>query len=112
MQRAASFNEKAADYVESALELLVGIYPQNAYLAVKATLDLLAIRLKFFEREWPHPSPLSYQLCSLIRRFGLQQVLREFENGIKERVVPEAAQEQFNEFIHYAKESKVQGYDL
>lgn len=81
-------------------------------MAIKSSLDLLAFRARFFEREWPHPSPLSQQICWLIRAFGLQRVLQAFETCIKEVEVEEAVQEVFNEFIHYAKESKVQGYDL
>lgn len=84
----------------------------NAAMAIKTALDLLTFRGHFFEREWPHPSTLSAQICALIKSFGLQQVLQGFEACVKEVTIPEKAQELFSEFLHYAKESKVQGYDL
>lgn len=105
--------DKIADYVEGALESLLTLYtPSNLPMAIKCAFDLLAFRQRFFEREWPHPSPLSSQVCALIRSHGLQQVLKAAEACVREVQVPEGVQEIFNEFIHYAKESKVQGYDL
>ncbi len=105
--------DKIADYFEGSLEALLSIYcPSNLAMAIKSALDLLAFRSRFFEREWPHPSSLSFQICELIKQDGLQRVIQTFEACVKEVKVPESVQELFNEFIHYAKESKIQGHDL